>query len=307
MLASIWTNFFHGLSVEEKLAAVKKIGFSVAEIAFEDIIDPGSGDLSEAHVSELFRIASHLQLQTPQVHYPITTLRKGAQPPYGHGHASTDLASLDPDQRAFDLASAERLLRLCPLAGIQIMVIHPGGMYGWKDPGEFETLRMLNRASFERLAAVAEEVRVKIAVENMGRAGDGRAFGSHFEEILSLIEEVGSPSVGVCLDTSHANLMGLDIPKAIRVCGSRLIATHMSDNFGERDDHLTPYEGKIPWESVLSALREVGYSGAFNLEIPGENRCPLPVRLLKGRYARDLLEWMLEGSRSSFETRAQSS
>lgn len=293
MQASLWTNFFYGLNVEEKFAAVAEVGFSAAEIAFEDIMDPISGDLSEDHVLHLSRILSGLPLQTSQVHYPITTLRKGAIVPPGHNRASTDLASFDPEQREFDLSSAEKLLRFCPRLGIQVMVIHPGGVYGWKDPGEHDTLAKLNQNSFTRLAGVAEETGVSVAIENMGRTQNGRSFGSHFEEIIDLVDQVGSPKVGLCLDTSHANLMKLDISQGIRNMGPRLIATHISDNFGERDDHLFPYAGRIQWENVLSALKEIGYVGTFNLEVPGENKCPMPVRSLKGRYARDLLRWML--------------
>jgi sugar phosphate isomerase/epimerase len=104
---------------------------------------------------------------------------------------------------------------------------------------------------------------------------------------------VGSEHVGICLDTSHANYMKLDIPGAIRRCGHRLVATHISDNLGAHDDHLMPYGGRINWKPVVDALREVGYARLFNLEIPGENRCPIEIIRVKARYARKLLDKML--------------
>jgi len=43
----------------------------------------------------------------------------------------------------------------------------------------------------------------------------------------------------------------------------------------------------------MKALREVGYRGLFNFEVPGENRCPPPVRLAKLDYALALANYMI--------------
>lgn len=71
------------------------------------------------------------------------------------------------------------------------------------------------------------------------------------------------------------------------------MATHISDNLGAHDDHLMPYGGRINWQPVVDALRDVDYKRLFNLEIPGENRCPLEIIRLKARHARELLRKML--------------
>ena len=41
------------------------------------------------------------------------------------------------------------------------------------------------------------------------------------------------------------------------------------------------------------ALREVGYAGLLNFEIPGENRCPLPVRMAKLDYFAAVIPHLL--------------
>ena len=294
MQPSLWTNFFTGLSVADKLRQTAAAGFATAEIAFEDIIDPDTGLLSESHAEMIRDVAASVGLATPQVHYPITTLRKDAPLRPGARHAQTDLASEDAEQRAFDLKWAQRMLELCPICGIKVMVIHPGGAGGWEDDAGFDRMIQRNAEAFSRLAETAERVGATVAIENLGRIKGRRSMRSDFEELSAFIDQLGSKRLGVCLDTSHANYLGIDIPAGIHTCGHRLVATHMSDNLGEHDDHLMPYGGKIAWEPIVAALREIGYEGPFNLEIPGENRCPMPVRLLKARYARDLLRVMLE-------------
>jgi len=123
-----------------------------------------------------------------------------------------------------------------------------------------------------------------------------RNFGAIVEEILGLIEQIGSPALGVCLDTSHANIQGLNQPEAIRACGEKLIALHISDNDGSGDQHRTPGTGSVDFPSIVAALREVGYASNLNLEIPGENgrgTAPSAIIELRSRYALGVCEVLL--------------
>jgi sugar phosphate isomerase/epimerase len=84
-------------------------------------------------------------------------------------------------------------------------------------------------------------------------------------------------------------------PDFIRQAGERLKALHIADNLGTNDDHMLPYgKGTLGWSEIMVALREVGYSGLFNYEVPGENRCPMPVRLAKLDYSLTLARWMID-------------
>ena len=44
---------------------------------------------------------------------------------------------------------------------------------------------------------------------------------------------------------------------------------------------------------VRGALREAGYEGLFNLEIPGERHALLPLRALASQHARQVAEWLV--------------
>lgn len=77
----------------------------------------------------------------------------------------------------------------------------------------------------------------------------------------------------------------------IRNCGKTLKALHIADNFGVKDDHRLPYIGNsVDWVKTAAALRETGYDGLINFEIPGERGCPRPVLEDKTRFARKLGE-----------------
>ncbi len=64
---------------------------------------------------------------------------------------------------------------------------------------------------------------------------------------------------------------------AVRAAGPRLIHVHASDNHGEKDEHLVPGKGTIPWDGVTKALREIGFDGPFTVELRDYTRGETPA------------------------------
>jgi hypothetical protein len=52
--------------------------------------------------------------------------------------------------------------------------------------------------------------------------------------------------------------------------------------------------GNVDFINVMQALKEVKYDGLFNLEIPGENKCPLEIRKYKIDYIKNVYEYLLK-------------
>jgi len=132
---------------------------------------------------------------------------------------------------------------------------------------------------------MAEPLGVRIAVEvipnELSRAGSL----VHFID-----EDLEAPGVGICLDFGHAHLDG-DVVDAIETVSEHLIATHVHDNRGRNDDHLTPFDGTIDWASALTAVQKVGYDGTLMLEI-GPQRSTKDT-LKKAQTARERIERLL--------------
>jgi D-psicose/D-tagatose/L-ribulose 3-epimerase len=78
---------------------------------------------------------------------------------------------------------------------------------------------------------------------------------------LALVEEVGSPALGVMLDTFHMNMEDPDIPAAIHAAGSRLV--HFQANENNRGFVGT---GHLDWTAIARALADAGYRGPVTLE-----------------------------------------
>ena len=104
---------------------------------------------------------------------------------------------------------------------------------------------------------------VGMAIENMTKPTH---YGSCAEELLELIDVIDNPNVQICIDTGHANMVGLNVPDMIRQVGSHLKATHINYNYGIKDEHFSPFNGTIPWKEVVQALRDIDYQECFAFE-----------------------------------------
>ena len=108
-------------------------------------------------------------------------------------------------------------------------------------------------------------------------------------------------SLGICLDTGHANVDGLDVPEAIRECGPQLIATHIQETCRGNDLHVFPFtlrQGKstMDWFRIFEAFAGIGYPFPLIGECAnnsGELPLELADRYLKAQ--KELIESVLRG------------
>ena len=95
-----------------------------------------------------------------------------------------------------------------------------------------------------------------------------------------------SKNLGICLDTGHLNLSEApDQTAFIRQAGKHIKALHIADNDGTSDQHILPFaRGTVDITAVIRELKAIDYDGLYNMEIPGESRCPMEIRSIKLGY-----------------------
>jgi len=149
-----------------------------------------------------------------------------------------------------------------PLSQEQVVKIPPG--LDWKQNWEDYVEVM------KRCAAICEGAGMKYALEP-----HPYRYMSNAASMLRLVDHVGSPALGMNFDPSHLFPSG-EIPQmVIYQLGDRIFHTHLSDNDATTNAHWRPGKGKIDWEGVLRALKEVGYDGVLSIEledVPGVSR-----------------------------------
>lgn len=207
--------------------------------------------------------------------------------PQGHFYLSLNIAHPDAVERIKLLDELKYWCELFSILDIKAGVLHPGGG-GWPVGSDMEQIKEVIMESLAVINSYVDGTPVTVCLENMPSLKIGR----NVEDLLQLTKPFEPDNFGICLDTGHLMLAKGDCIEFIRKAGANLKALHIADNMGIKDDHILPYSGGIvPWEDVISTLKEINYQGLFNFEVPGE-RCPLPISLDKLDYAQKLGKWM---------------
>jgi sugar phosphate isomerase/epimerase len=271
----IWTDFLTELEPEEAIRIIGEAGFQQVEF--------GSGhekNFLEGKEDEGIRLKRIVQ----------AAQRAGVDIVQMHGRLCNFMGEDAQENIAWGHRSIERAAAL----GARWVVLHPAQSLNYgTNLEEWEYTRVRNVEIFRSFLKTAERVGVGIAIENM--LGHRPRFCATAGELLWLLDQLQSDRVGICWDTGHACVSNINQGMAIRAINKRLVALHIDDNNGASDQHLTPLRGRIDWDDVLTALREINYNGPFDLELPGERSVTPPAaRPAHAQYLYQLSRVMLE-------------
>jgi D-psicose/D-tagatose/L-ribulose 3-epimerase len=111
----------------------------------------------------------------------------------------------------------------------------------------------------QKWGAYAQAHGVRLAFEPLNRFETDMV--NIVDQGLALIEAVGSPAVGLHLDTFHMHLEEKDSAAAIRRAGSHIFHFHACEN-----DRGVPGTGQVNWHGIAHALRQIDYQGAVAIE-----------------------------------------
>ncbi|MBU7004918.1 MAG: sugar phosphate isomerase/epimerase [Theionarchaea archaeon] len=245
---STWA--FEEVSASESLPVLKELGFGSVEVwgVTNSHFDPQN----PSSVARLGEDLSSTGIRADSLHAPF-------------GGGVLDISNTDPVQRGSAVKTLSACLEAASNLGAWAMIIHPGHLMG---PGEEPTRYRLAVESLETLCGRGDDLGVTVCVENLFSDDFHLVFCDTLPKVLHLVRSVEGPAPAICIDTSHANIMG-GVPDEIEICGSAIRRTHISDNMGEHDDHLPPGDGVIDWEGVVTSLRRISFPGPLTLEIAG--------------------------------------
>ncbi len=273
---SVWSNYFHDLTPEDRILKFLECGFSCSEFSDEDgAIILSRGDNA---ATQLRKFADSNGFHFPQ----------------GHLLLKVDICKAD------SVDVLKKWLDMFLTLGISAAVLHAGGGSELSNEEAFE-----RRAA--RLVQLCEHIKdtdMTICLENLYRNNQQNSFlGSDVpqtsHDLMEYIQAVNSDRLGICLDTGHLNYVRYreNVQQTQREfilhAGKYLKALHIADNDGSYDQHMMPYgRGTVDFDEVMKALSDIGYTGLFNLEIPGESRAPLDIRMEKLKYIKKLCNTM---------------
>ncbi len=124
-------------------------------------------------------------------------------------------------------------------------------------------------ASMTEIATAAGSAGMRAAFEFQGSA----VFANNLQTAASLVGEIASPHLGICLDLFHfavgpSKWTDLGYVTAenlfhVQVCDLADVARELATD----SDRILPGEGELPAKELVQHLSEIGYQGAVSIEL----------------------------------------
>ena len=205
--------------------------------------------------------------------------------------ADWDISSESEEIRRTSVKETIFSIERCREMGGELVVMHPGRRLTSEGPeAEAEHDRRIDISikSFVDIMTAAEDNGIRIAVENQW----SNEVGGKEEQFMRLLDTLDPKVAGICYDSSHANITPGSFEMIERV-GHSVIATHLSDNHGEYDEHKPPFTASVDWRKTLNMLLDKGFRGPWLMEVTNGGHDPLGV-LEKMRLSMAKMKAMLE-------------
>jgi len=138
----------------------------------------------------------------------------------------------------------------------------------------------LNRAFITRLSKKVRELGITLAIENRVERW---LIGNSAMDLVELVRE--NDGVGICFDLGHAHASGYDLVEFHEAIRDYIVAYHVHDNDGSRDQHLLPLSGSIDWNAVKSVIRR-DKPMVFEVACSNDRRCVNYIELIDIVYRR---------------------
>lgn len=136
----------------------------------------------------------------------------------------------------------------CASFEIPTMVVHL--------PDDDNKHNTLGLDRIKRIAEKAEKNGINVALENL----------HNINNVSYVLDNIASQRIGFCYDSCHHINIKPEID-LLSTYGSRLMALHLHDNGGCRNQHELPFEGNLDWSEIMNKIKDTKYSGATALEL----------------------------------------
>ncbi len=162
-------------------------------------------------------------------------------------------ASPDPDKRKEGIQLMIHCIEVCPILNTKWILtpMFPREAVEWED----ETWEALIDG-FKKIMETAEKHQVTLGLESTFSA----------EQLLMIFEKVGSEFLKAYYDVGNMTAWGKNPSEELRMLGDKVTMIHIKDTDGKMLG-----EGKVDFNSVSDAIRDIGYDGYLVLETPGGN------------------------------------
>ncbi|OGN92194.1 MAG: hypothetical protein A2Y88_05675 [Chloroflexi bacterium RBG_13_48_10] len=247
------------------------IVLSTHQAQFEAVAFKGDFDTNISKIAKWGYSGVELAIRDPRL-VDVELLGKSLEahglkvPAIGTGQAwgEEHLSFTDPDVQVRN-AAISRIKDHIQLARRLNAMVIIGLIRGITPPGQSkqQSMQYLRDSLMECTEAAAAHG-VRLAMEPLNRYETDLIHT--IREGLEFIGQMGSPNLGLLLDTFHMNIEEAIIEESIRMCGMHIFHFHVADS-----NRWHPGGGHLDFAAILEALQSTGYQGWISGEF-----MPLP-------------------------------
>lgn len=225
-MIGIYDCFGYDISFRERYKLIKNTGFDSVMLWWSDKFGRGEG------YQEDVQYARDEGLFIENIHTPVH---------------EQNFISFDNQDGKSAFANYLQCVKDCDKYAISTMVIHL--------PNDKYPISELGMERLKTIVAQAEEYNVIVAFENLGNI-------QNLELVMNTIQTINA---GFCYDSCH-HINYAPNCDLLEKYGERLMALHLQDNGGKKNQHQLPFDGSIDWNKVMKKISHTGYKGVTALE-----------------------------------------
>lgn len=176
-------------------------------------------------------------------------------------------------QEAWELY--RRRLQLCRELEIDTIVV-AADIVGAVRQEDIERVQV----SLRQLATETGIAGCRAAIEFQAR----NSFANNLQTAVALVDEVGSPHLGICLDAFQFQMGPSKLADLALLSKRNLFHVQLCDvadtprEFANDSDRILPGEGDFDLDAMISALRAIGYHGTVAVELMNPQIWQVPAR-----------------------------
>jgi len=266
MKFSICNELFEGWEFERVCAAVKEAGYTGIEIA-PFTLAKSATEVSAAQREKMRKVASATDIEIVGLHWLL---------------AQTEGFHINhPDKAIRDrtVSYLKELANLCADLGGKIMVFGSPKQRNVLAGLTYEQAWEYAVETFRQVVPTLEKREVMLCLEPL--SSEETDFVNTASEAVKMVLEIGSPSFQLLLDVKAMSSEKTSVPELIRT--HRGILKHFHANDANKRG---PGFGSTDFRPILSALKEIGYTGWVSVEV--FDFTPDPVTI-----ARNSIEYLI--------------
>lgn len=258
-----WQNHarWYDEGLKDTLNEIKRAGFSHINW------NPDSGSsywYAKSEIEFIRNCIEEADLKVKTIH-ASNGVNPATEKPFLVGESRKDIHSPNKWQREAAVELLQNRIDLAKALSCSNVVLHVDVRDQFHDSPQAESdFYDPLHAMFSAVRPYCLDAGVQIAVENLTHAS-ADTFLSMFDRLFSRYEE---GFMGLCYDSGHWEMIETGRVRILEQFGDRLITTHLHDNCSARDDHLLPFDGRIDWDLVTTAIAKTPYEPPLNLETP---------------------------------------